>query len=103
VGQEHTISIMRLGRKRFEELCLWDWSVWSAAYMSSNAFLIQVDDGLRLIDAGFPGKEAAVFGAIRYSRLPRSYRRAAAIVREADAKPYMSGTLSRCLLAMMLV
>ena len=31
----------------------------------SNAFLIEGDDGLTLIDAGFPGKEAAVFGAIR--------------------------------------
>jgi len=32
---------------------------------SANAFLIEGDDGLTLIDAGFPGKEAAVFGAIR--------------------------------------
>jgi glyoxylase-like metal-dependent hydrolase (beta-lactamase superfamily II) len=31
----------------------------------SNAFLIESDDGLTLIDAGFPDKEAAVFGAIR--------------------------------------
>jgi hypothetical protein len=31
----------------------------------SNAFLIEGDDGLTLIDAGFPGKEAVVFGAIR--------------------------------------
>src|SRR6516164_5757320 len=31
----------------------------------ANAFLIEGDDGLTLIDAGFPGKEAAVFGAIR--------------------------------------
>jgi len=31
----------------------------------SNAFLIEGDDGLTLIDAGFPDKEAAVFGAIR--------------------------------------
>ena len=30
----------------------------------ANAFLIECDDGLTLIDAGFPGKEAAVFGAI---------------------------------------
>ena len=36
----------------------------------SNAFLIEWDDGLTLIDAGFPGKGAAVFGAIR--RLGRS-------------------------------
>jgi glyoxylase-like metal-dependent hydrolase (beta-lactamase superfamily II) len=31
----------------------------------SNAYLIEGDDGLTLIDAGFPGKEATVFGAIR--------------------------------------
>jgi glyoxylase-like metal-dependent hydrolase (beta-lactamase superfamily II) len=36
----------------------------------SNAFLIEGDDGLTLIDAGFPNKEAVVFGAIR--RLSRS-------------------------------
>jgi len=28
----------------------------------ANAFLIECDDGLTLIDAGFPGKEATVFG-----------------------------------------
>ena len=31
----------------------------------SNAFLIEGDDGLTLMDAGYPNKEAAVFGAIR--------------------------------------
>jgi hypothetical protein len=31
----------------------------------ANAFLIEGDDGLTLIHAGFPGKEAAVFGAIQ--------------------------------------
>jgi glyoxylase-like metal-dependent hydrolase (beta-lactamase superfamily II) len=31
----------------------------------ANAFLIEGDDGLTLIDAGNPGKEAAVFEAIR--------------------------------------
>jgi glyoxylase-like metal-dependent hydrolase (beta-lactamase superfamily II) len=31
----------------------------------ANAFLIEGDDGLTLIDAGYPGKEAVVFGAIR--------------------------------------
>jgi glyoxylase-like metal-dependent hydrolase (beta-lactamase superfamily II) len=31
----------------------------------ANAFLIESDDGLTLIDAGYPGKQAAVFGAIR--------------------------------------
>ena len=37
----------------------------------ANAFLIEGDDGLTLIDAGFPGKEAAVFQAIRgLGRLP---------------------------------
>ena len=36
----------------------------------ANAFLIEGDDGLTLFDAGFPGKEAAVFEAIH--RLDRS-------------------------------
>ena len=31
----------------------------------ANAFLIEGDDGLALIDAGFPAKEAAVFGSDR--------------------------------------
>jgi len=31
----------------------------------ANAFLIEGNDGLTLIDAGYPAKEAAVFGAIR--------------------------------------
>jgi len=31
----------------------------------ANAFLIEGDDGLALIDAGFPHKESAVFDAIR--------------------------------------
>ena len=31
----------------------------------ANAFLIEGDDGSTLIDVGFRGKEAAVFGAIR--------------------------------------
>lgn len=31
----------------------------------ANAFLIEANDGLTLIDAGYPGKEAAVFEAIR--------------------------------------
>ena len=69
----------------------------------SNAFLIEGDDGLTLIDAGYPNKEAAVFGAIR--RLSRSPDRlkhlifthghpdhigsAAAIVRETAAMTYM--------------
>jgi glyoxylase-like metal-dependent hydrolase (beta-lactamase superfamily II) len=69
----------------------------------ANAFLIEGDDGLTLIDAGFPDKEAAVFGAIR--RLGRSpdelnhlifthghpdhIGSAAAIVRETGARTYM--------------
>jgi glyoxylase-like metal-dependent hydrolase (beta-lactamase superfamily II) len=69
----------------------------------ANAFLIESDDGLILIDAGFPGKEGAVFGTIR--RLGRSSDQlkhlifthghpdhigsAAAIVRETGARTYM--------------
>ena len=69
----------------------------------SNAFLIEGDDGLTLIDAGFPGKEAAVFGAIRgLGRSPDQLKHlvfthghsdhigsAAAIVRETGARTYM--------------
>jgi glyoxylase-like metal-dependent hydrolase (beta-lactamase superfamily II) len=69
----------------------------------ANAFLIESGDGLTLIDAGFPDKEAAVFGAIR--ELGRSSKQlkqlifthghpdhigsAAAIVRETGARTYM--------------
>jgi glyoxylase-like metal-dependent hydrolase (beta-lactamase superfamily II) len=68
----------------------------------ANAFLIDGDDGLTLIDAGHPGKEAAVFGAI--SGIGRSADQlkhlifthghpdhigsAAAIVRETGARTY---------------
>ena len=31
----------------------------------ANAYLIEDDDGLTLIDAGFPKKEVAVFEAVR--------------------------------------
>jgi glyoxylase-like metal-dependent hydrolase (beta-lactamase superfamily II) len=69
----------------------------------SNAFLIESDDGLTLIDAGYPGKEAAVFGAIRELGVspdqlkhlifthghPDHIGSAAAIVRETDARTYM--------------
>jgi len=69
----------------------------------ANAFLIEGDDGLTLIDAGFPGKEAAVFGAIRglgrssdqLKNLifthghPDHIGSAAAIVRQTGAKTYM--------------
>jgi glyoxylase-like metal-dependent hydrolase (beta-lactamase superfamily II) len=69
----------------------------------ANAFLIEGDDGLTLIDAGFPRKEAAVLAAI--SGLGRSSKQlkhlifthghpdhigsAAAIVRETGARTYM--------------
>ncbi len=69
----------------------------------ANAFLIEGNDGLTLIDAGFPGKEAAVFGAIReLGRSPDQLKHlvfthghpdhigsAAAIVRETRARTYM--------------
>jgi glyoxylase-like metal-dependent hydrolase (beta-lactamase superfamily II) len=70
---------------------------------TSNAFLIEGDGGFTLIDAGFPDKEAAVFGAIR--KLGRSLDQlkhlifthghpdhigsAAAIVRETGARTYL--------------
>jgi glyoxylase-like metal-dependent hydrolase (beta-lactamase superfamily II) len=69
----------------------------------ANAFLVEGDDGLALIDAGFAHKEAAVFEAIQ--ALGRSARElkhlifthghpdhigsAAAIVRETGARTYM--------------
>jgi glyoxylase-like metal-dependent hydrolase (beta-lactamase superfamily II) len=70
---------------------------------SANAFLIEGDDGLTLIDAGFPGKEAAIFEAIRgLGRSPHQLKHlifthghpdhigsAAAIVRETGARTYM--------------
>src|SRR5260221_6130948 len=69
----------------------------------ANAFVIEGDDGLTLIDAGYPGKEAAVFGAIRgLGRSPDQLKHlifthghpdhigsAAAIVRETGARTYM--------------
>lgn len=69
----------------------------------ANAFLIEGDDGLALIDAGYPGREAAVFGAIRgLGRSPGQLKHlifthghpdhigsAAAIVRETGAMTYM--------------
>jgi glyoxylase-like metal-dependent hydrolase (beta-lactamase superfamily II) len=69
----------------------------------ANAFLIEADDGLALIDAGFPGKQATVFGAIRglgrsLDQLkhlifthghPDHIGSAAAIVRETGARTYM--------------
>lgn len=69
----------------------------------ANAFLIESDDGLTLVDAGYPCKEAAVFGAIReLGRSPDQLKHlilthghpdhigsAAAIVRETGARTYM--------------
>ena len=69
----------------------------------ANAYLIQGDDGLALIDAGYPRKEAAVFGAIRgLGRSPDQLKHlifthghpdhigsAAAIVQQTGARTYM--------------
>jgi glyoxylase-like metal-dependent hydrolase (beta-lactamase superfamily II) len=69
----------------------------------ANAFLVEGDEGLVLIDAGFPHKEATVFAAIRaLGRSPRELKHlifthghpdhigsAAAIVRETGARTYM--------------
>ena len=69
----------------------------------ANSFLIEGDDGLTLIDAGYPDKEAAVFEAIRgLGRSPDQLkhlilthghpdhiRSAARIVRETGARTYM--------------
>jgi glyoxylase-like metal-dependent hydrolase (beta-lactamase superfamily II) len=69
----------------------------------ANVFLIEGDDGLTLIDAGYPGKESAVFEAIRgLGRSPDQLKHlifthghpdhigsAAAIVRETGARTYM--------------
>jgi glyoxylase-like metal-dependent hydrolase (beta-lactamase superfamily II) len=69
----------------------------------ANAFLVEGEDGLTLIDAGFPHKEAAVLEAIRgLGRSPDQLKHlifthghpdhigsAAAIVRETGARTYM--------------
>jgi len=69
----------------------------------ANAFLIEGDDGLALIDAGFPHKESAVFDAIRgLGRSPDQLKHlvfthahpdhigsAAAIVRGTGARTYI--------------
>ena len=69
----------------------------------ANAFLIERDDGVTLIDAGYPDKEAAVFEAVRMlSRPPNQLKHlifthahpdhigsAAAVVRETGARTYM--------------
>ena len=78
-------------------------SVYLVAMGKSNAYLIEGQDGLTLIDAGFPDKEAAVFRAIReLGRSPDQLRHlilthghpdhigsAAAIVRETGARTYL--------------
>jgi glyoxylase-like metal-dependent hydrolase (beta-lactamase superfamily II) len=70
---------------------------------TASAFLIEGDDGLTLIDSGYPGKEAAVFGAIlALGRSPDQLKHlilthghpdhigsAAAIVQETGARTYM--------------
>src|SRR5258707_12336667 len=69
----------------------------------SNSYLIEGDDGLTLIDAGYPRKEAAVFEAIReLGRSPDQLKHlifthghpdhigsAAAIVQQTGARTYM--------------
>ena len=69
----------------------------------ANAFLIEGEDGLTLIDAGYPHREAAVFGAIRgLGRSPDQLKHlifthahpdhigsAAAIVKATGARTYM--------------
>ena len=69
----------------------------------ANAYLIEGQDGLTLIDAGFPDKEAAVFEALReLGRSPDHLKHlilthghpdhigsAAAIVRETGARTYL--------------
>jgi glyoxylase-like metal-dependent hydrolase (beta-lactamase superfamily II) len=78
-------------------------SVYAVAMGNANGYLIEAADGLTLIDAGFPNKEAAVFAAIRelghsLNRLkhlvlthghPDHIGSAAAIVRETGARTYM--------------
>jgi glyoxylase-like metal-dependent hydrolase (beta-lactamase superfamily II) len=70
---------------------------------TANAYLIEGQDGLTLVDAGFPNKEAAVFGALReLGRSPDQLKHlilthghpdhigsAAAIVRETGARTYL--------------
>ena len=77
--------------------------VYVVAMGFANAFLIEGDDGFTLIDAGYPGKEAAVFQAIHgLGRSPKQLKHlilthahpdhigsAAAIVHETGARTYM--------------
>jgi glyoxylase-like metal-dependent hydrolase (beta-lactamase superfamily II) len=75
----------------------------------ANAYLIEGDDGMVLIDAGFPNKQIAVFDAIGgFGRSPDQLKHlifthghpdhigsAAAIVRETGARTYMISRLRR--------
>src|ERR1700761_287159 len=77
--------------------------VYVVAMGQANAFLIEGAEGLTLIDAGFPNKEAAVFAAMRAlgyapDRLkhlilthghPDHIGSAAAIVRQSGARTYI--------------
>jgi glyoxylase-like metal-dependent hydrolase (beta-lactamase superfamily II) len=78
-------------------------NVWVIPMGMANAFLIEGDDGLTLIDAGYPSKEEAVFAAIRglgrsLDQLkhmifthghPDHIGSGAAIVRQTGARTYM--------------
>jgi glyoxylase-like metal-dependent hydrolase (beta-lactamase superfamily II) len=88
---------MGLGMNRVVE------GVYVVAMGRANGYLIEGTDGLALIDAGFPKKEAALFDALRrLGRSPRDLKHlilthghpdhvgsAAAIVRETGAQTYM--------------
>ena len=77
--------------------------VYLVAMGTANGYLIDGDDGLTLIDAGFPKKEAVLFDALRQlGRSPRDLKHlilthghpdhigsAAAIVRETGARTYL--------------
>ena len=58
----------------------------------ANAFLIEGDDGLTLIDAGFPGKQAVVFGAIRRTSSKKPSKKIASV--SAWTKPLLSRNVS---------
>jgi glyoxylase-like metal-dependent hydrolase (beta-lactamase superfamily II) len=105
--RETILHRVRLGRKRMWSSAMGAKRVINGVHVvpmgMANAFLIEGDDGLTLIDAGFPGREAAVFGAIRgLGRSPDQLKHlifthghpdhigsAAAIVRKAGARTYM--------------
>jgi glyoxylase-like metal-dependent hydrolase (beta-lactamase superfamily II) len=90
-------------KERASKVALVIKGVYVVAMGMANAFLLEGDEGLTLIDAGYPGKEAAVFGAIRaLGRSPDQLKHlifthghpdhigsGAAIVRETGARTYM--------------